>query len=117
VTGLVVVASVACNDEAGAACTTDRDCATGLICRDRTCGSPRPDAGLDDASPAFDSTAACTSDGVFCNQPTECCSNLCTNNVCGAVPGGTQTCRQQLETCLTPSDCCSPFQCSKGLCR
>ena len=116
VSATVVFAFVACADE-GAPCKTDRDCDTGQICRDEVCGSPRPGGGAADASEPVDTAPACTSDGVFCQQPSECCSGACTRNVCGLVPGGNPTCKNQLETCLTSDECCQPYTCSKGLCR
>ena len=117
VVGGYVLAVVACND-ASAACGSDGDCNTTEVCRDSVCVSIRPDGGVASDADFPDQSVACTNDGIYCSFPSECCTGQCTNNVCGAQPGGnTPACKNQFDTCLTPNDCCSPYSCTKGLCR
>lgn len=100
-------------DDTEAACKVDTDCATGNICRDGKCGSPSPDAG----TPAPDaSTPACTTDGLDCTSPTDCCSQSCTDGKCGTpITPPTPTCKNLYELCQ--ADCCEGLTCTNGTCR
>jgi hypothetical protein len=116
--GGYVLAVVACDDRA-APCTVDGDCSTGEVCSgEEVCVALRADGGppSDADIPAI--TVACTNDGIFCSFPSECCTGQCTNNRCGAQPGGNQpACKNQFDTCLSSNDCCQPYSCTRGLCR
>ncbi len=117
VVGGYVLAVVACDDGA-AACNVDGDCNTTEVCRDSICVPIRSDGGTGADADFPESSTTCANDGIFCSFPSECCTGQCTNNRCGAQPGGNQpACKNQFDTCLSSNDCCQPYSCTRGLCR
>ena len=46
--------------------------------------------------------------GEKCNNNTDCYSNICTNNICVGLPGG--------SSCASDMDCTVGFSCRRGIC-
>ena len=113
VTGAIVLFAFGACDDTEAACKVDTDCPTGNICREGRCGSPTPEGG----APAPDAATTCTSDGLDCSVPDECCSRACTDGKCGTpVPPPEPTCKALYELCQG-DECCQGLTCTKGSCR
>jgi len=106
----------ACDEETEGACKVDTDCPQGTICREQRCGPVGAEAG---APPPVNDGAAttCSSDGLSCNVPDECCSRTCTDGRCGAPAPAptTPSCRGLYELCQ--NDCCAGLTCISGTCR
>jgi hypothetical protein len=66
---------------------------------------PSPDAGVTPAS--------CHPYGATCATPKECCSQQCTNGMCG---DGAVSCRPPGTPCRVGPECCSTF-CEMNVCR
>ncbi|MBX3225969.1 MAG: hypothetical protein KIT84_29665 [Labilithrix sp.] len=113
---LVVSLAVACGDGAQG-CRVDTDCPTGHICRGSLCDLANPEAGVIDAeiAPLDSSGTTCSGEGIFCSQPSECCSQICAEGRCATSPASTPLCRGLYELCT--DDCCAGFTCNQGSCR
>ena len=75
---------------------TDAACTSNDECCSNQCISVGDLSGLRCAGDT------CLEDGSSCEQPGECCSQLCEANVCGGV-----LCKTEGELCKAGADCCS----------
>lgn len=58
----------------------------------------------DSALPPEDAFPGCVPDGVPCSLASQCCSNLCTANVCASA---VSTCLPNGQDCMASGECCS----------
>lgn len=109
---VVIALAMAC-DDSEVACKVDVDCPQGNICREGHCGPP---SSSEAGAATIDSGTTCTSEGLACGSPDDCCSRTCTDSRCGA-PGAppSPTCKGLYEICQ--GDCCSGLTCTAGACR
>lgn len=111
----VLLLAGACDGGTEGACKVDTDCPQGTICREERCGPVGADASA--PAPADAAPTTCSSDGLSCLAPEECCSRVCTGGTCGSaapVPT-TPACRGLYELCQ--DDCCAGLTCTAGSCR
>jgi len=103
-------------DPVGTLCQPGSDaCCSGLVCRPNSevtsaCLPPleSPDAGTPDGG--TDGGDACSANGVACATGGDCCSEICTNGVCGAPAA----CQPEDGACTSGGDCCQGLQCAPG---
>ena len=113
---LATTVFTACKNDGASACQGHGDCPTVYICRDNACLSTEQSAGtasLADAGPG----TACANDNATCTVGSDCCSSVCTNNVCQSASAADPTCTGVSALCQTPEDCCAGLTCTKGVCQ
>jgi hypothetical protein len=67
-----------------------------------------------DAIPPLDGSPplGCTSDGLACTTPAQCCGGTCTGGKCAPLSA---VCKTLGNTCTAGTECCSTF-CASGIC-
>ena len=101
----------------GATCATDASCCGGAFCIAGVCrpftetggdGGVSPDGGMTTADGgAVDAGPLCKANGGTCAFSADCCSQICTNGVCGTPV----VCQGIGAICTASADCCSSASC------
>ena len=125
---MVVVLLVGC--KAGTTCTTDKNCAAGLFCVNKTCAAPScADKVRNGEESDVDCGGGCSgcASGLLCTTGADCASKTCTGGLCGGascsdgVKNGSETeidCGgSECAKCVNTAACALASDCASGICQ